>query len=297
MKAFGATLFVTVFKLFSLLPLWFLRSLGAVLGRLAWWLQLGSRCVIEENLRLCFPDMAADQRKVLVKQRMQQLGMMALELSYVWHRPIEQLMSNINQVQGVELLRESLAQGQGVVLLAPHIGNWELLGVYLAENFPVTNMYQPPENRAMDKMIYTARMRNGAKLAPTTMGGVKTLLKALKKGEVVGVLPDQTPPVGSGEFAPFFNLPALTATLSCNLIQRTGARVVLAYARRVPAGGFDVVFEAVGNDVYSDDTAISLTAFNNAVEQCVRKIPAQYQWEYKRFRRQPGCEKKYYLKK
>ncbi|WP_101758673.1 lysophospholipid acyltransferase family protein [Oceanicoccus sp. KOV_DT_Chl] len=147
-------------------------------------------------------------------------------------------------------------------------------------------------------MIYQARSCNGAKLAPTNTSGVKALLRALKNGETVGVLPDQTPITSGGDFAPFFGIPALTGTLSFNLIQRTGAKVVVAYAERVgPGAGFKVVFEAVADDIASADQLVSLTALNNAVEQCARKIPEQYQWEYKRFKKQPAGAKKYYRKK
>ena len=253
--------------------------------------------VTQENIALCFPHLTAEQRQALIKQRLTHLGMMVMELPFVWHRPVPQVLATIRHVKGEELITDPLANNQGVLLLAPHIGNWEVVGLYLGQKYPMTSMYQPQANEALDKMVMQARERSGAALVPTNTSGIKAQLKALKKGELVGILPDQTPPKASGEFAPFFNIPALTATLSFNLCQRTGAKVVVAYAQRLPSGGFDLVIEPAPEGIYSADQLTALTALNGAVEQCIAAIPEQYQWEYKRFRRQPEGGKQYYRKK
>ena len=286
-----------LFWLMSLIPLRLARRIGALIGVLIWRLPTRARPVIEENLRLCFPAMPDEDRQRLAKARMQHLGMMFMELGLVWSADPAKVMQRIAKVSGREHMDAALGQGKGVILLAPHIGNWEVVGLYLADNFATTSMFQPPDNPALDTLIRNARMRSGATLVPTNTSGVKALLRALKRGEVVGVLPDQVPPANSGDFAPFFGIPALTPTMSYNLIQRTGARAVMGYARRIPnSGDFEMVFLPVDEAIYSDDQVTSLTALNRGVEATTNAALEQYQWEYKRFRKQPGGERKYYRK-
>lgn len=286
---------VGLFQLSALLPLRLARGLGNLIGACSWWLNSGARQVTEENLQICFPEMPEPERRQLARDSLRHLGKMGMELGLVWCRDSRVVTRKIIRVSGRECMDAALAQGKGVILLAPHIGNWEVVGLYLAENFTVTNMYQPPDNPALDELIRSARVRSGAGLVPTNTTGVKALLRALKRGEVVGVLPDQVPPPNGGNFAPLFGIPALTQSLGYNLIRRTGARAVMGYAKRIP-GGFEMVFMPVPEAIYSEDEVTSLTALNRAVEATVEDVPAQYQWEYKRFRKQPGGERKYYRK-
>jgi Kdo2-lipid IVA lauroyltransferase/acyltransferase len=294
MKAHSSFFLATFFQLLSLMPLPVLRFMGRAVGRLLWYSNSGSRKVTEENLLICFPDMPVTERQQLARRSLQHLGIMAMELAYVWHRPVPRILATVKQVEGMEHMRAASAEGKGVILLAPHLGNWEVVGLYASHYFSLTTMFQPPDSPALGQIIQAARERSGSTLVPTNISGVKALLKALKKGDVVGVLPDQVPPLGSGDFAPFFNIPALTPSMISNLIQRTSARVVLAYARRLESGGFEMVFEPAPEALYSADPIVSLTALNHCIESAVLKIPEQYQWEYKRFKKQPNGEKKYY---
>ena len=100
------------------------------------------------------------------------------------------------------------------------------------------------------------------------------------------MLPDQVPPPSGGEFAPFFGVPALTMTLLNRLQQKTGAAVVIGYARRVD-GGFRIVFRAAASGIDSEDLGTGLAALNHCVELTALDAIEQYQWEYKRFKRQP----------
>ncbi len=297
MKAIGNALIFGLFWVLSLLPLSFLQLFGRIIGRLAWWLNTDSRRITEENLLICFPELTDTERSRLAKERLQHLGMTSMEMAYVWLRPVDTVLKKVTSVTGHEHVDTLLAQGKGVILLAPHIGNWEAFGPYLSDHFTITNLYQPPDNPFLDQIIYKARSRSGAQLAPTNTSGVKALLRALKRGEMVGILPDQVPARGSGEFASFYSVPAYTAVLPYNLIQRTGAKAVLGYAlRNIDKGGFDIVFEPVPDTFYSEDQLQSLTALNQTVEQAANVAVSQYQWEYKRFKRQPNDERKYYNK-
>lgn len=286
------------FKVLSLLPVRLLRFIGKYLGSVLWHLNTRMRKVTEENLALCFPDMLPIERSALAKNSLQQLGMTLMELGPIWSRPVHKILPAISAVEGEQLLRQGVAEGRGVVVMVPHLGAWELLGLYMAEYYPLTSLYQPPDNPALDKLIFDARSRNGSNLAPTNTKGVKALLQALKRGEVVAILPDQVPPREGGDFADFFGIKALTSTLVRKIASRTGARIISGAALRIPgSGGFRVVFSEAPEEIYSGDQTVSLSAMNKSVEQSVLLAPEQYQWEYKRFKKRPQGEQKFYQNK
>lgn len=290
MKSFVVVWF---FRLVAWLPLPVSRMLGSLVGHILWLINGQTRQVIDLNLKLCYPELFEIERQQWVQRRLQYLAIGAFELGPSWCWPVDRLLAKLVSKNGEEVMQKALTEQRGVIVLAPHLGNWELIGLYLAHRYPLTTMYQPLKLSGVNELARNSRSRSGSKLAPTSMGGVKTLLKALKAGEVVGVLPDQVPTIGGGrEFATFFGRPALTMTLVHNLIQRTGAQVVTAYAKVVP-GGWDLIFTDAPEEIYSADMSESLRALNLAVEQCVRDCPDQYQWEYKRFRKQPDGSNPY----
>lgn len=283
-----------LFRLMSLFSLQFLRMMGKSLGSLMWLLNGQTRRVTEKNLSLCFPDMDSEKRARLTKSSIQNLGMTVMEMGFVWYRPVEKLLTTITEVHGRECLDAAVAEGKGVLVLGPHIGNWELAGLYFGRNHTATIMFQPRKNRAFGKLIHYARQRSGGTLVPADRTGIKAQLRALKRNEVVAILPDQVPSLETGQFAPFFGVPALTAKMIASLANHTGARAIMAYTKRVPGTGeFHLMLEPVPEGFYSGDSLTALTALNQGVENCVKDAPEQYQWEYKRFRRQPGGERQY----
>ena len=286
---------IALFQLLSLLPIRLLRWLAGRIGTLLWLMNSRSRHVTEENLAICFPDMAAAERTALAKKSLKHLVMTGLELAPIWRRPVPSLIKAIADIEGLQIFQQGLADNNGLIVLAPHIGAWELAGLYLAEQASISIMYQPPDNKAIEQLMTRARSRNGAELVATDTTGVKALLQALKRGEMIAVLPDQVPPMAGGGFAPFFGTPALTTTLIRKLAKRTGATVIMASALRINhSGKFRLVFTAVPETICADDESLALSVLNQSVEQCVALAPEQYQWEYKRFKKQPEGSRKYY---
>jgi KDO2-lipid IV(A) lauroyltransferase len=284
-----------LFKLLSWMPIAFLRLIGDLLGYLLWPLKSRSRLVTQENIAACFPLQTQLQQQALAKKSLQHLAKTALELGSIWCRPVSKLLDSIVEVEGEQHIQDAFDAGRGVIILAPHIGAWELLGLYIAEHYPLTCLYQPPKNSAMHDVIVNSRTRTRMKLAPTNIKGVKILLQTLKQGEMVAILPDQVPPKEGGEFSSFFGVPALTTTLPRNLAKRSGAKVITAAALRVTASGhFKIVFQAVSDQVTDSDVGIALATLNQSVEAFVNLAPEQYQWEYKRFKRQPVDGKRFY---
>ena len=177
--------------------------------------------------------------------------------------------------------------GRGVVVLAPHLGNWEVLGLHLGMLGQVVSLYEPVKLEMLSNLIVRARQRSGALLVPTTKRGLASLVKSVKAGHIAGILPDQVPTKGaSGENVEFMGNLCSTGTLSSNIIRRTGALAVFGFAQRI-SGGFQIRYLPASDKIYSEDISESLTALNTGVEKCISYCPEQYQWEYKRFRTHP----------
>jgi KDO2-lipid IV(A) lauroyltransferase len=175
-----------------------------------------------------------------------------------------------------------------VVIAAPHLGNWELLNQYLASRTPLTIVYRAPRRAALEAVLRRGRGAPGVTQVRAEAGAVRTLLRTLQQGGAVGILPDQQPKQGEGVFAPFFGIPAWTMTLLPRLAQRTGATVLFAFAERLAdGGGFDVHFLPAPAGIDDPDPARAAAALNAGVEACARRLPAQYQWTYKRFGMRP----------
>lgn len=254
-------------------------------------LPIATKRVTETNLQRAMPELSEVDRKFLIRSSLRETMKAGLELGHMWYGDLDAVTGRIRQVHGYELVEEAKRSGKGIIYAAPHLGSWELLGIYLSTLGPMTTLYKPAKIAGLNELIANSRAKGGAKLVPTNRQGVVQLTKALKQGESTGILPDQQPKRDGGVFADFFGVPAFTMTLLPKLANRTGAVVLLAYAERLADGkGFDVHFQKADPDVYSDDGEVAAAGLNRSVEACVRHIPAQYQWEYKRFRKRPDAE-------
>ncbi len=282
-------------KLFARMPFFLLLSIGGAFGRLLWLYNGEMRKVAEKNLALCFPSMNENKRHQLAKQSLIETGKNITEIAALWCNSKEKILSLIKQVEGEEHIKKAITEGRGVILLAPHLGAWEMTGLYLSSVYPMTSMYRPSEMKTLEDTIRTGRTRFGAKLVPTDVRGVRELLTALKKAELIGILPDQDPGVAGGEFAPFFNVQACTMTLSSKLAQKTNADVIACCAKRKKDNsGYELFFSPVNKKINDKNMEVSLTAMNHEVEQLILKCPEQYQWSYKRFKTRPEGENSFY---
>jgi Kdo2-lipid IVA lauroyltransferase/acyltransferase len=273
-------------RLLALLPWTALQALGRAFGELLVLLPNRQRRDALINLRLCFPDIDEPQRNALRRRSIIHFAKTYTEIAALWLWPPERVLALIREQQGTELLERE--PGRGLIVLAPHIGAWELCNVWLATQGPISNMYRP--QRHIDDLIRHARQRNGARLVPDNVGGVKAMLKALRRGEMVGILPDQVVRADQGAvFAPFFGEPAVTMLLVAGLMRRTGARAVVIGAERLPGGrGFRLHCLPAPDGLDSPDDVEAATALNRGVEQIIERFPDQYHWTYRRFRRRPN---------
>jgi KDO2-lipid IV(A) lauroyltransferase len=251
--------------------------------------------ITRTNLAVCFPQKSEEDLSALVRESLRHTGRFAAEFGIVWRRGDSRWKSLITAVDGIDAIDDTRGSGRGVLVLVPHFGNWEILNLFLGERYGLTALYEPPRIASLDPIVREGRARTGSTLVPTTPGGIRALYAALKRGGVAGVLPDQVPPLAAGAYAPFFGRPALTMTLACRLAERIAPRLVLGHARRLPdASGFRLGFEALSDMERLGNSDAALTEMNSAIERLVRTDPAQYQWEYKRFKRPRSPSEKLY---
>lgn len=276
----------------SRLPRRLSQFLGRLIGRLNWLLKSRSYHVTHANLCLCFPHMERAQREYLELQSLMNTGQTLMETPAAWLASGKRLSRWIRRVSHEQLLDDAIAEGKGVIILLPHVGNWELFNHYYSARGPMMALYQPPRKVYLQDMMKRIRSRFGNELVPTSVKGIARLYRALEDGGTVIILPDQVP--ANGIFVPFFGVDALSDKLLSRLVNKTGASVIAACVTRLGSGEFEVSFKAVDKNIYSTDIAISVRAVNKTVEDCVQEIPAQYQWEYKRFRERPAGEKRVY---
>ncbi len=286
-----------LFRATAYLSLPLAQGLGAALGGLLSLFPNETRRVARRNIYRCFPDWSPAQRRRLLRQSLMQTGRTAAETAILWLRPLPRVLPLVREVEGDELLQQGMARGRGVIVLSPHLGSWEMTGLYLSAQWSITCMYRPPKLVAMNELMRHGRERGGARLAPTDASGVRALLRALRQGEMIGILPDQDPERDSGVFAPFFGHPANTMVLLPKLARKSGATVLFAYAERLPQGrGFRLHIRPASTGIDDADLGSAAASLNRGVEACVRQLPAQYQWGYKRFKGQPEGEADFYAR-
>lgn len=275
-------------RVVSLLPLGFSRWAARKLAVLFWLTGSRAALITRTNLRLCYPNLGSVAIRSLMCASLAETACILAETGMLFYWPRQRWLAvarNRPDPEGVEALAKALDTGRGVLILAPHFGNWEYLALYLGQ-FDAAGLYEPPRLDWLDAPLRSARERSGMTLLPLDRGGLRAAYRHLRGGGCLALLPDQVPRRTAGVYAPFFGIPALTMTFAHRLIQQTRPVVLLASARRVREG-FEVGFVDPGDAVYASSARASAAAMNEAIERLVREDPAQYQWEYKRFRRQP----------
>lgn len=294
------TLLIFFLRLMAMGSLARARRWGKWLGWISWQTRSRMAQTTRTNLALCYPKLSESECQLLARDSIYNTFQTITEGGPAWLWPNSRVMEHVLHVEGLALLKAAQAENRGTVVIAPHLGNWEVFGLYLNQCGcgQTSQLYQAPRDARLDSLIHAARSRAGANMVSTDAKGIIALVKSLKRGEIVGILPDQVPDDASGgEFAPFFGKTVLTMTLVSRLLQKTGARAVLGFAERTwrdGRAGWNIIFEAVPEEIYAEHIQISVSALNSSIEQLVSRAPAQYQWEYKRFRRVPPGEQRPY---
>jgi len=292
---FKGALLVGALRLFALLPWRAVQAVGAAIGWVMWKTPNRSRDVVRINLAKCFPEMDPAERERLVGQSLKDIGKSLTESACAWIWPAQRSIDLVREVEGLEVLKEALASGKGVVGITSHLGNWEVLNHFYCSQCKPIIFYRPPKLKAVDELLRKQRVQLGNRVAASTKEGILSVIKEVRKGGAVGIPADPEPAESAGIFVPFFATKALTSKFVPNMLAGGKAVGVFLHALRLPDGsGYKVILEAAPEAMYSTDTETSCAAMSQVVERYVRAYPSQYMWSMKRFKKRPPGEERWY---
>ena len=240
------------------------------------------------NIALCFPELTADQQKELVRRSLCETGCAFFEMAAIWYWKPQALKRLVVQFEGQDLLNERLDIG-GVICICPHWGNWEITLHAIATQYTATALYDARRLAKHTDRVTRMRSRFGLTMASVAASGLRVLLTALKSSQLVVVMPDQVPTRGNSVLVEFMGVKAVTTTMVHSLARHTNASVVLLTFQRVH-NGFHIRAEPIAEQVTDEDPAVAAQAVNDEIARVILRDPAQYQWEYKRFRRVPDTD-------
>lgn len=266
----------------SKLPLRWLHGMGACFGWLAYALSATYRERCKHNAAI------AGIPKHSLMRAIPHAGKMVFELPKLWLGAPQKIVW-----QGLELIEQAHAQDRGIIFLTPHLGCFEVTAQAYAQRYApagkqLTVLYRPAKKAWLSDIVARSRLRPGLGVAPATLGGVKTLVKALRGGQALGILPDQVPPDGLGVWAPYFGQPAYTMTLPAKLAAQTGAKLILAWGERLACGRGYCIHLYPMDDTLPEDPVQAAASINSAMERLVRECPEQYLWGYARYKAPAG---------
>ena len=274
------SILASILKLLAKLPLYVVHLLGAALGWASYLSYKKYAKLIDQNLKLSGLTKDEVSFKKTLHRNISETGKAFLETFAIWFKDYSKLKSWYQACTGWEHVESALAKGKGIIFLTPHLGCFEITSLYYGQFHPITVLFRPPRQNWLMPLISQGRERGQVSLAPANAQGVKQLLQALKRGEAIGILPDQAPHEGEGEWAPFFGLPAYTMTLACKLAAKSGAQVLMAFGERLPNGrGYHIHIKPV--DQGGIDTPELL---NQEIEKAIAQCPSQYMWVYDRYK-------------
>jgi KDO2-lipid IV(A) lauroyltransferase len=267
----------TVLRLIAGLPLAWLHRLGSILG----WTMYGISPTYRRHLRENLAAAGYDDRQ-LRRSAIASAGQMLAELPALWFRPHAEVVALVKSVEGAKEALAVRESGKALLFLTPHMGSFEIASQYAGREMPITVLYRRPKLAWLDPLMREGRGRANVRLVPADLGGVREMFGAIKRGEVVGFLPDQVPGLGEGEWSEFFGRPAYTMTLAAKLAERDNVACYLAFARRLPrGGGYSIVLRSLPPPQPGESATRRV---NRALEELVRECPEQYLWGYNRYK-------------
>ena len=248
-------------------------------------LSSGMRNRLRENLL-----QAGCADTVTLTQAASGIGQMAIETVGLWRTPDDALLARVKIVEGWDAVLAARDAQCGVIFLTPHLGTFEMVSLFIGSQMPMTAMFRTPRVAWAEPMMRAGRDRLQIRSVPAEMSGVRAMLKALRRGETIGLLPDQVPDTnkgGDGAWADFFGRPAYTMTLAQKFAKTTGALVVMVACVRLPAGaGYRLVFSPLAT--FSEDASVAARELNAAVERAIGLAADQYLWSYNRYKTPAG---------
>ena len=265
-------------KPFSYLPLRALHGLGVSLGHLLFYCMPQAKKRVISNIIQSQLAKNHSEIKQVAHQSFVELGKAVFETIGIWQKKEVDILPWVKQIHGWEIVKDALQRGKGIIFLTPHLGCFEITSIYYGSKHPITVLYRAPKLQVLRQFILKGRTRKGVTLAEANASGVRKLMQALKRNEAVGILPDQIPAAGEGEWADFFGKPAYTMTLASKLAEKTGATVIMAFGERLENGtGYAIHITQV-------ESIATAALLNTAIEKQIALKPEQYLWRYDRYK-------------
>tara|TARA_B110000967_G_scaffold208610_1_gene261397 strand:- start:2410 stop:3255 length:846 start_codon:yes stop_codon:yes gene_type:complete len=269
-------------SLCSILPLKINHSFGALIGNLLYLLGTETKKVSAQNIDICFPELAVTERKILLKKSLINTGKNLTESGLIWNQSFSKNAKYITKINGEHYLDSS----KKTILLVPHIGCWEITGRVLAASRKITFMYKPLRSSKQNSYLFKRRNQGNLSMASADKSGVLKVQRALKSGELIGMLPDQDPGEQGGIMSPFFGKEVNTMTLLAKLSQKREVKVLMLWAERLDnALGYELNIEPINLSDGGDTLEEQVAFMNKSIEDVIRRLPEQYMWSYKRFKR------------
>lgn len=267
-------------KLLAKMPLWVVHLLGSALGWVSYLSYQKYAHLINTNLKLSQLTKDSVSLKKTLHRNISETGKAFLETFAIWFKDYSKLSPWYEGCTGWEHVKSGFSKGKGIIFLTPHLGCFEITSLYYGQFHPITVLFRPPRQSWLMPLISQGRQRGKVSLAPANAQGVKLLLQALKRGEAIGILPDQAPYEGEGEWAPFFGRPAYTMTLASKLAQKSGAQVLMAFGERLPNGrGYHIHIKPIPEGGINTPELL-----NQVIESTIAQCPSQYMWIYDRYK-------------
>ncbi|MFM9968558.1 MAG: lysophospholipid acyltransferase family protein [Burkholderiales bacterium] len=268
-------------RLVARIPLPLLHAFGIAMGWLFYALSPRFRRYHRGNLAKAKLNISSLRRAAVGET-----GKAVLELPAIWLLAHEKSAALVRDIVGWELIEKAMQDKRGLILLTPHLGCWEVSAQYFSRRYPLTVLYSAPKVKSLEALMRAGRDRANMKSVPADMSGVRALYRALQRGEAIGILPDQVPGGGEGEWVDFFGHPAYTMTLAMRMAHARHTPVLIAFARRLPHGrGYEIKVEAMPDEMPGESPA---RCMNRAIENLIRECPTQYLWAYNRYKTPAG---------
>lgn len=282
-----------LFKVVSLLPLCVLQWIASWIALLLNSFNSSMKRVSSINLKLAYPELNIEQHQALLKKTLKNQCLTYVESIKIWGMPQQYNVGLIKNIFGEQHLTEALNSEKGTIVVLLHLGNWELVNVWLNQYTAPVIMYKPSKNKGIDRFMLEARQSTRAKLVPTDENGVRAIFKHLKQGGLTVILPDHLPKESGGIYSEFFGQKTLSTTLVSKLASKTQCNVVGLSCIRDETSGFDVHCVRLSEGILSKDLQTSVDSLNQNLEDMINVAPEQYVWSYKRFRKVEGQENIY----
>ena len=276
--------YASIFILASL-PLWMIQLIGILVGKIFHIIKKDPKKILVNNITQSGIYDSDITIKAAIETNIRETGKTIMESLAIWASSQSRVLGWIKKIHNEEVIKNALKKSQGIIFLTPHMGCYEITSLYYGFRNPITVLYRPARKDWINQFMMKGRTKGIVKLAPTDKSGIRLIIQALKKGEAVGILPDQAANKGEGEWADFFGRPAYTMVLVSRLAKKTGATVIMAYGQRLDFGqGFAIHLKEI--ETKNIDSPLGL---NLELEKQIRNKPTQYLWNYDKHKGYLDC--------